>query len=161
LVKLRGKGVFLQVIGGARSSVSAEDLVPFDKWTEQYGQDGSGASGQRGEDDVQEFAATDAATAAAAALEGGDGGGGGGGVAGSSVSRSEGLGMLLAQLATHLPAAMRVTELEQRVASLEQQLALAQGGGGAVPAEGEPPADTMAAPDQPPPSIGGGDGSGS
>ena len=32
---------FETVIGGARSSVSAEDLIPFEKWTEQYGQDGS------------------------------------------------------------------------------------------------------------------------
>jgi hypothetical protein len=129
---------FEAVIGGARSSVATEDLIPFDKWTEQYGQDGSGASGVRGEDHVEEFAAVDAATAAAAALSGG------GVRAGGPVSTSEGLGQLLAQLAAHLPAAVRVTELEQRVEILERQLAAAQGGGGwPAVAEGEPPADTM------------------
>lgn len=128
---------FEAVIGGARSTVAPEDLIPFDKWTEQYGQDGSGASGVRGEDHVEEFVAVDAATAAAAAALSSSG------VRGD-VSTSEGLGQLLAQLAAHLPAAMRVTELEQRVESLERQLAAAQASGGwSAVAEGEPPADTM------------------
>lgn len=140
---------FEAVIGGARSSVSPEDLIPFDKWTEQYGQDGSGASGQRGEDDVGEFVARDAATAAAMARS--EGGSVGGEGAGSGpASSTEGLGMLLAQLATCLPDAMRVAELEQRVGHLERQLQYAvsrgdgsgSGGGGAV-AEGEPPADIL------------------
>jgi hypothetical protein len=132
---------FEAVIGGARSSVAPEDLIPFDKWTEQYGQDGSGASGQRGEDHAAEFEATDGATTSS--------NGPGGEARGlESASTSAGLGQLLAQLAAQLPAAMRVSELEQRVASLEQQLAAAQaaGGsgshGGAALTEGEPPSDS-------------------
>eukprot|EP01043_Picozoa_sp_COSAG02_P002309 COSAG02_NODE_53_length_44062_cov_22.860223_19_plen_206_part_00 len=132
---------FEAVIGGARSSVAPEDLIPFDKWTEQYGQDGSGASGQRGEDHVAEFETTDAATASSN-VPGDETGV-------ESTSTSEGLGQLLAQLAAQLPAAIHVSELERRVASLERQLAAAQAGGGntsdggaAALAEGEPHADS-------------------
>ena len=153
---------FETVIGGARSSVSAEDLIPFEKWTAQYGQDGSGASGQRGITDADDFAASDPAASlvgegVSETVEGAAVGGGGGG---GGVSRSEGLGYLLAQLATHLPAAMRVTELEARVVELERQLGAAGGGGGAGggtprggPMEGEPPADAIA---MLPPAVGGG-----
>ena len=141
---------FEAVIDGARSSVAPEDLIPFDKWTEQYGQDGSGASGQRGEDHVAEFETADNATAP------GDGSGGEGRV--ESTSTSEGLGQLLAQLAAQLPAATRVSELERRVDSLERQLAAAQTGGGsssdggaAAMAEGEPYANSTS-----PTSVNGG-----
>ena len=116
---------FVAVIHDARGSVSQEDLLPFQKWTEQYGQDGSGASGQRGETDVAEFE------------------GGGGGAAGpthmaaGTTTKSEGLGMLMAQLATCLPNALKVQELEERVQQLEYLL---RARGVAAEPEGEPPA---------------------
>ena len=40
---------FMAVVHNTRSSVSQADLLPFEEWTAEYGQDGSGASGQRGE----------------------------------------------------------------------------------------------------------------
>jgi hypothetical protein len=121
---------FIAVVGGARASVSQDDLLPFQKWTEEYGQDGSEVAGQRGETRpglVEDAAAAEPEPEPAPTRGAGGGGGGvatgwvggyaqgGGGVAGQ-------LTAVLGQLAAALPEAQRVAGLEARLGAVEGTL---------------------------------------
>jgi hypothetical protein len=120
---------FLAVIHDARPSVSADDLGPFEQWTEEFGQDGSGASGQRGDDPSLQRTSTKAAAAApapAAAVEEGTAPA----EPGRAGSGAAALAHAMAHLTQALPATQRVVELEQRVAALEAELRMMRGGGG-------------------------------
>ena len=147
---------FEAAIAGTRPSVAAKDLIPFDEWTELYGQDGSqeraGADTDRGGVPLITGGSFGASAVAleqrvmllerqVAAAQG---------EAGSAAQREPRTDTTAAASGSSGSFQACAAELEGRVELLERHLAAAQGGGGdsgsngsSAVSEGEPHADIM------------------
>lgn len=141
---------FEAAIAGTRPSVAAKDLIPFDEWTELYGQDGSqeraGADTARGGVPLNTGGSFGASAVAlehrvmllerqVAAAQG---------EAGSAAPQEPHTDTTLAASGSSGSFRACAAELERRVELLERHLAAAQGGGGdSAVSEGEPHADIM------------------